>query len=710
MRKSVPEVLQMENVECGAASLAMILRYYGNYSVSLEQLRLDCHVSRDGVTAKGIKTAAEKYGLKCRVLKADPESIKMLAMPVIIHWNMSHFVVLTGFDKNNYYINDPAIGSTKVSRDEFDHSFTGIVMLFEKTAEFKSERGRKETSFTYFRIKPFFPALILISFLGAVVTVTSMIIPYFNSSYIDIMLLETDTSGFEVFIIALLAVVLLRFFAEIIKEKASYETERNMNISLSVGFMEKILKLPIIYFMQRTPGELANRQLGSFETAQLVCENLSPIFFQAVLVAVYCAAAFKFDVPIALIGVAAVLLNTVISYISSNKMSDVSAINKKNTGMYYGALVSSIDMMDTIKSSACEESIFVRLTGTAAMCTQPRIQREIIKLYSSAAFETVNFAVSAAILLTGTFRVLNGEFSIGVTVGLMGMFSAFLVPIGAFINSVSAIFDLKSIYNRTDDTMRYDNEDIFLPENIEQTKTMGNDIRLENVAYTYGGSEKNAVTDISFEIKKGKSVALTGESGGGKSTVAKMIAGLFSETVGHIYYGDAEKKDIHKSNFYSKIAVVSQSVIMYEGTVFDNIAMWNKNVEYEDVVRACKTACIHNDIIARKGAYYEKITEGGANFSGGQRQRFEIARALVRSPEILVLDEATSALDANTEAEIMKNITSLGITLIIIAHRLNTVRNCDEILVFKDGGIAERGTHKSLLEQNGIYARLIKEG
>ena len=710
MRKSVPVVLQMENVECGAASLAMILRYFGNYSLSLEQLRLDCRVSRDGVTAKGIKTAAEKYGLKCRTVKATPENIKTLQMPVIIHWNMSHFVVLTGFDKNNYYINDPALGRTRVSVDEFDQSFTGIAMVFEKTEQFKTEKRQKETSFTNKKIKPFVPALLLLSFLGAVVTLMGMIIPYFNSAYIDIMLLEANTSGFKIFILALIAVIFLRFFAAVIKEKAAYETERNMNISLSVGFMEKILKLPIIYFMQRSPGELANRQLGSFETAQLVCKNLSPIFFQTVLVVMYCAAAFAFDVHIALIGIAAVLLNTLISCISSNKMSDVSAVNKKNTGLYYGAVASTIDMMETVRSCACEDAVFGRLTGTAAMGMQPRIQREKIKLYSSALFETVNFSVSAAILITGISHVLAGEFSIGVTVGLMGVFSAFLVPIGTFINSVSSIYDLKSISDRTDDTMKYNDEDIFLPENKNQIKAMGSDITLENVGYVYGGSEKNAVSNISFTVKKGKSVALTGASGGGKSTVVKMIAGLFTETEGHIYYGEAEKKDIHKEEFYSKIAVVSQKPTLYDGTVFENITMWDKNIGYEDVVRVCKTACIHEDIIGRKGAYYEKITEGGANFSGGQRQRFEIARALLRKPEILILDEATSALDANTEAEIMKNIMSLGITLIIIAHRLNTVRNCDEILVFQNGGIAQKGTHDSLIKQNGLYARLLKEG
>ena len=255
--------------------------------------------------------------------------------------------------------------------------------------------------------------------------------------------------------------------------------------------------------------------------------------------------------------------------------------------------------------------------------------------------------------------------------------------------------------------MKYDDEDIFLSDNKVQTKTMDGSVKADNVIFGYDSSGNYAIKNISFTLEKGKSIAFAGGSGSGKSTAAKLIAGLYSENEGQIYYGNAVKGELKKEYFYSKVAVVSQSVKLYEGTVFDNIAMWDKSITYDEVVLACKKACIHNEIVMRKGAYYEEITEGGKNFSGGQRQRFEIARAIVRKPEILILDEATSALDVETEKMVMENIKSLGITLIIIAHRLSTIRNCDEILVFKDGEVVEKGNHSTLKEQKGFYYELV---
>ncbi len=709
MIKNVPLILQMENAECGAAALAMVMRYFGKNNLSLEQLRLDCHVSRDGVTARGIKDAAQKYGLKCTIFKAEPKALKKISLPVIIHWNMNHFVVLTRISGNNYYINDPAYGKKRIVYDEFNTSFTGIIMSFEKTKAFKADFKKQKNNFTLNKVKPFFWGLFLISFFSAIVTLMNLILPYFNSSYIDNILIEANTSSFKTFVFAFTLIVFFRFFAMVIYEKISFETEKNMNINLSVGFMQKIFELPITFFMQRTPGELANRQLGNFETAQLVCNSLSSVFCQLVLIVIYGFIVFKYNILIGLVGIAAVLLNVIISFFASKNMGNVSASEKKNRGLYYGAIASVIDMIDTIKSCACEDALFQRLMGTAAITIQPRITREKLKLYSSALFETVNFSVSVSIIIIGISLVINNDITVGKTVGFLGVFSAFLVPIGNFIKSVSSIYDFKSIAERTNDTMKYRSENIFLPKNKNSDKIMGNDIDVQNVSFAYGGSTKNAISNISFKIKTGESIAFTGASGSGKSTVAKLISGLYTETEGYIYYGNALKKDIHKKDFYSKIAIVSQNIKIYAGTVLENITMWDKSIEYEDVVKACRTACIHDDIISRTNAYYEKITEDGTNFSSGQKQRFEIARALVRKPEILILDEATSALDANTEKTVMNNISSLGITLIIIAHRLNTVRNCNNIIVFQNGEIIQQGTHEELLKQNGLYTQLVSE-
>lgn len=707
-RVNVPFVLQMENVECGAASLAMVLRYFGKKSISLEQLRIDCNVSRDGVTAKGIKRAAIKNGLCCNAFKANPESIKNITFPAVIHWNMGHFVVLCGYGKKCFYINDPALGKYKVSYDEFNRSFTGIVLVFEKTEKFNEEKGKKNyIGFTLRSIKPFIVKLIFVSFLLMIVTLLNMIIPFFNSAYIDNIVLTGNSGSFATLVISMTVVIALIFVASLLGTELSYKIERQININISIGFMEKILKLPIVFFNQRTPGELANRQLGSFEIAQLIVRYITPLFFQAVLIILYCIATFLFNIYVALIGVFAIILNIVTVIYYSEKMSSFSALSKKNMGLYQSSIASAVDMIETIKSCSCEDAMFARLAGTAALNIESREKTDKINVYSSAIFYFISLYVSASILIIGVYEILLGKFSVGIAIGILGMISAFLIPVGSFVNSISKIFNLKSITERTDDTMKYENENIFLPNNAEQNKTMDMSIRAENVCFRYTNSGDYAIKNVNFILEKGKSIAFVGGSGSGKSTMAKIIAGLYNESSGHIYYGNAEKFELKKEYFYSKVSVVNQSIKLYEGTVFDNVTMWDKSITYDEVVLACKKACIHNDIVMRKGAYFEKITEGGKNFSGGQRQRFEIARAIVRKPEILILDEATSALDAEIEKTIMENICSLGITLIIIAHRLSTIRGCDEILVFKNGEIVERGTHNTLKEQKGFYYELV---
>ncbi|MGN1319314.1 MAG: peptidase domain-containing ABC transporter [Lachnospirales bacterium] len=705
---SVPLVLQMENVECGAACLAMILRYFGKMSVPLEELREDCDVSRDGVSAKGIKKAAIKNGLICKGYRVDENSIKAISLPAIIHWNMGHFVVLCGYSKNYFYINDPALGKYKVSKEEFSNSFTGVVLTFEKSEDFVAERGKNSyIGFSLGCIKPFILNIFFISFLITIVTGLSMLLPFFNSVYIDDIILNHNIDNFAILVGSMIITILVSFGTASLAEKLSYNVEKYININLSLGFMEKILRLPIVFFNQRTPGELVNRQIGSFEISKLVISYITPIFFQIVLIIIYTIEVFVFNIYIAIIGIIAIVLNFIVTVYVSEKMMSLSALERKNTGIYQSLIASSLDMIETIKSCSCEKSMFSRLCGTFALNLESREKSNKIKAYSNALFYFINLFTSGAVLIVGVYEILMGEFSVGTAVGTMGMVSAFLTPIGSFINSIGAIFNLKSIVERTDDTMKYKEENIFLGDNEKQTKYIDGSIKGEDVYFRYGSSGDYVLKDFNFNLEKGKTIAFAGGSGSGKSTAAKIIAGLYSENEGNIYYGLAKKSELKREYFYSKIAIVSQFPKLYEGTVFDNITMWDRDISYDEVVFACKKACIHNDIVMRKDAYYEKITENGKNFSGGQMQRLEIARAIVRKPEILILDEATSALDSETEKMVMENINNLGITLIIISHRLSAIRNCDEILVFDNGEIIERGNHKTLTDKKGLYYNLV---
>ncbi|MBR6399593.1 MAG: ATP-binding cassette domain-containing protein [Firmicutes bacterium] len=706
MKKSVPLVLQMENTECGAASLAMILKYYGK-NIPLEQLRIDCGVSRNGINAKGISVAAAKYGLKCRAFKAEIGGLKKLPLPVIIHWDMEHFVVLRGINKDEYLINDPAIGKIKVYEKELNKRFTGIVLAFEKTEDFVPQKDSTGKGFTLRCIRECSLSIGLISLTFAFVALCDMIFGLFHSVYIDDVILDGNDSNFFVFALTVLAVCFVSLLGGIIAQWFNNEEEKIINSLISVGFMEKIFKLPMDFFYQRTAGELTNRQIGSFNIARVVCTYITPVLFQVLTACIYLVIVFMFNIYVAIVGVFAVLLNIAVSVYTSERINGVTAVTEKNKGVYNSCVSSSVEMIETIKSCACEDGMFAVITGTAALAADTRTKSDKISVVSNSVFYAINLAVSAAILMVGVGEILKGEFSIGGAIGAMGLTVSFFTPIGQFISSFPVVSVLKSVADRTDDTMNYKDDDTFLPDDGEQTKMTDGSVSVENVCFSYVPGVY-AVKDLNFRLEKGKSIAFTGGSGSGKSTAAKLIAGLYCESSGKIKYGDAEKKELKRDYFYLKTAVVSQNVKLYDGTIFDNIAMWDDTISYDDVVAACKTACIHEDITSRRDAYYERIVEGGKNFSGGQRQRFEIARAVLKKPDVLILDEATSSLDVSTERKIMKNIRAMGITLIIIAHRLSTVKFCDEILVFDNGEVKERGTYDELFEKKGIFYKLAK--
>lgn len=705
----VPVMLQMEVCECGAASLGMVLAYFGR-KLSLEQLRVECGVTSNGSTMTMLKAAAQRNGLTARVYKMDIESVRKTKTPAILHWQMAHFVVLCGFNKRGAVIADPAYGRIQVSWEAFSDAFTGIVMTFEKSEEFKQETKAEQNRFITAHIKRFVPALTAALLTGVIAAGAQFFIPLFDTAFIDRILIEGNIGELTILLMLLGVCAFLAAAASALGAKVQDFIERRMALCINMDFMHRLCCLPISFFMQRNPGELTDRQNGNLEIAESVCRMAEALLVNVFISVCYLIGFWVFDAWVGLIGLIAALANTGMILVFSKRLEQSSVQYRRNMGVLRSSVTSAVDMAETIKACGCEEVIFERLTGAGAKNYRVCSRMERLSNWSGAFFTLTNQLVNALLLIFGMTQVISGDFTVGLVVALEGLMSAFLTPLGNSARNSVNMRALKGSADAANDAMNYGKETAFLEELEQQTDEIHGDVVAEEVFFQYGIYDLPVLSEISFTLEKGKSIALVGGSGCGKSTMAKLIAGLYTPSKGKIYYSGQEIYRFSKEYFYEKIAIVDQRISLFSGTVLDNITLFDNRISYEDAVEAARLACIHDEILLRKDGYLSAVEEQGKNFSAGQRQRIEIARALAKKPNILILDEATSALDAAVEEQIMENIRKQHITLIIVAHRLSTIRDCDEIAVMQDGKICERGTHHTLIEQNGVYRTLVEGG
>lgn len=708
--KKVKPVLQMEVTECGAASLCMILDYYGK-SVTMEQLRLECGVSRNGVNAKNIARAAMLHGLKPRALKVGIHAARGLKFPAIIHWNMDHFVVLCGFTKKGAVIADPASGLRQIPEDEFSNNFTGIALEFTPTESFEKNRTLKNKN-DYIKscLKSFAPVMFIFLICEFCVLASGGVLPFLSSVYINRVLLDGKIQQLSFVTAVLLACLLLAFWGGVIRVSTINRVVKQLNAKLNLGFFEHILKLPIEFFLQRNSGELAMRQGEAMNTGRLIVSMLPFIFTSMLQVLVYLGLLFFMNLKIAAIGVTMVVVNFIAAVLASKRYREKVMRSDRERAMLQGLISQTIDAMETIKSCGCEDAVFERLISAGSISINARTEIEKTSVLTNTVFTFLNTFSSALVIVAGIWEILFSSLTTGSLIVLQGVMVAMLAPVGSAMNMGFQIQQLSGITHRTNDVMRYMEDTKFAEEEQKELTELDSDITLEDITFGYSPLDTPILQNFNLHIKKGGSLAIIGGSGSGKSTVAKLIAGLFCEKDGKIYFGSRERKEIRRDDFYSETAVVTQNIRLFEGTVLDNITMFDHTIPYDDVVAAAKIACIHEGIIARPSGYREWVSENGRNFSGGQRQRIEIARAIVKKPRLLIMDEATSALDADTEMNIMKAVSDMGITTIVVAHRLSAIRYCDSIMVMKNGEITEYGTHCDLMALNGEYAALQKEG
>ena len=706
----VPVVMQLEALECGAAALAMVMAYYGRW-VPLEQVRLDCGVSRDGSKAKNIFLAAQNYGFEVKAYRYSLESIRKNAkFPCIIHWNMNHFVVLKGFRGNHAYLNDPARGAVKVTMDEFDASFTGVTLIIEPSESF--EPGGKPKSTLRFARKRLAGAGAAVAFVmlttaigylfGIVNSVTSRI-------FMDRLLTGINRDWLYPFISALLILAAVQIVVAWARAIYSLRINGKMAAIGSTTYMWKVLHLPMEFFSQRLAGDIQSRLGLNSSIASTLVDTFAPLLLNTVMMVFYLVVMLKQSPLLTLIGLVTLMLNVVMSRVISKKRVNITRVQMRDAGRLEAVTAGGIDMIETIKACGAENGFFRKWAGYQASVNAQAVKSARTNHYLGMIPGFFTTLANYAVLLLGVWMTMQGRFTLGAVMMFQGFLGSFMSPAMTLVSAGQTIQEMRTQMERVEDVMEYPEDGAATEraaDNGELCK-LGGRLELKNVTFGYSRLEEPLIKDLSLTVEPGKRIALVGASGCGKSTVSKLISGLYQPWSGEILFDGRPRSDYPREVMTGSLAVVDQDIILFEDTVANNIRMMDQSIKDYEIILAARDARIHDEITRLPGGYQHRIVSGGRDLSGGQRQRLEIARVLAQDPTIIILDEATSALDARTEHEVINAIRDRGITCIVIAHRLSTVRDCDEILVLDRGTVTERGTHRELMELGGAYAGLV---
>ena len=723
-RTKTPTVLQMEALECGAASLSMILSYYKKY-ISLEELRVECGVSRDGTKASNLVKAAKRYGLEAKGYRMEVDSLRELRAPAIIFWNFNHFVVFEKFRHNSVVINDPALGRRTVDMDEFDESFTGVVLTFSPGPDFVPSGDKPKI---WNRLKKRLGGLgsifTFLGFLSFLYFIPGFVYPTFSRFFIDEILVKNSMNLLKPLLVVMIVTCFVSTVLQAIQNTVLMRFQVRLSLSTASKFINQIFKMPMQFFVQRLPGELCNRISSCDSVAELVSNQLIGVIIDLVSTIFFLVLMLMYDIPLTVISVSLSLLVIVIFKITSERVKNKSFKIEMEGGKLSGITMSGIEMIESLKASGSENDFFMQWSGQQAKVILEN--QRLVKTNTANAIlpESISQIQNILILAIGALRVMDGHLTIGMLMGFQVLQTHFATPINSFLGLGASLLSANADMQRIDDVMEYPTPKIFKDDfEGEESGVQSYDSRrifyapikklegyisLKNVVFGYSPLAAPLIDGLDMEFTPGKRIALVGATGSGKSTIGKLISATYPLWSGELLFDGKPLREIDRKTFAASVSVVNQSISLFEGTVKDNITMWNTAIPEDVYIQAAKDACIHDVITSRQGGYFSPVSEGGRNFSGGQRQRLEIARALATNPRIIIMDEATSALDAITEQTVDQNIRRRGCTSIIIAHRLSTIRDSDEIIVLDHGNIVQRGTHEELMEQGGMYSELIR--
>ncbi|MBA5223678.1 MULTISPECIES: NHLP family bacteriocin export ABC transporter peptidase/permease/ATPase subunit [Streptomyces] len=709
-----PTVLQMEAVECGAASLAMVLGHYGRH-VPLEELRIACGVSRDGSRASNLLKAARSYGLTAKGMQMDTAALAEVAAPAVLFWEFNHYVVYDGtgrrFGRRGVFVNDPGKGRRFVPREDFDTSFTGVVLVMEPGENFR-KGGRRPGVFGALPARlrgtaGTLPAAVLASLLLVVVGAA---VPALSRTYIDTFLIGGQTSPLGVLFTSMAACVLLTVVLTWLQQANLLRGRLISSTLSSARFLRHLLRLPVTFFAQRSPGDLVQRLGSNDAVAETLARDLAAAGVDAVVVVLYALLLYTYDPQLTAVGIGVALLNVVAMRVVVRLRATRTAKLRADTARLTNTAYTGLQLIETMKATGGEDGYFRTWAGQHATTLEEQQRLGVPSAWLGVVAPTLATLNSALILWIGGLRAVEGHLSVGLLVAFQALVARFTAPLTRLNGVAGRVQDFAADVARLKDVESFRADPLHTRgADGASTRRLQGHVELENVSFGYSPLDAPLLTGFDLSVGPGRQVALVGGSGSGKSTVSRLIAGLYAPWEGVIRIDGRRLEDIPRGALAASVSFVDQDVFLFEGSVRDNVALWDPSVPDEAVVAALRDAALYDVVARRPGGVHSRVEQDGRNFSGGQRQRLEIARALVRDPSILVLDEVTSALDAETEQIVMDNLRRRGCACVVIAHRLSTVRDSDEIVVLERGTVVERGRHTDLLAAGGTYAALVGE-